>query len=385
MASIRKLIILVIVVFLHFSVRAEVEKIVVLDSNPDSCEVAEAKDSTVMKSKLPWYLQVVNNGFRINDPSINYPKFPRFCLNVYNWGDKVFNSYDSTYVVGVGKNWKATLRTYNWMESSMLFFDTKSTIHMRSDIYSDVGAYVSFMALTLGYNAKVDNYFGGGKNVRRTFQLSFTCSRFAASLDYAKTVGGLKITHFGEYNKGRHFTYNFDDASMRTLSADVYYIFNFNRYSQAAAYCFSKYQLKSAGSWIAGFMYNNQTINMDFTHLPPAMKVHLPAMKSNYRFRYTDYALMGGYAHNWVLYPKRWLANFTILPSVGYKYSFADSSEGRRNMFATNLRSNFSFVYNHKGLFASLQGRFDGHLYYNNDYVFFNSIESLSFIVGCRF
>ncbi|MDE5923592.1 MAG: hypothetical protein K2G79_08915 [Muribaculum sp.] len=35
-----------------------------------------------------WVKQLFANGFRINDPGINYPKFMRFCLNVYNWGDK---------------------------------------------------------------------------------------------------------------------------------------------------------------------------------------------------------------------------------------------------------------------------------------------------------
>ena len=47
-----------------------------------------------------WIKQIINNGFHIHDPAICYPKFPRFCLEVYNWGDRTFNSYDNNYVVG---------------------------------------------------------------------------------------------------------------------------------------------------------------------------------------------------------------------------------------------------------------------------------------------
>ncbi|MCM1483335.1 MAG: DUF4421 domain-containing protein [Muribaculaceae bacterium] len=345
----------------------------------------KAKADSLKYGEAPWYIQLIRNGFHIKDPAIKYPKFPKFCLKVYEWGDRTFNSYDTTYVVGVGSNWKAMLNSYNWMESYMMFFGPNRTIHMHSDLYNDLGAYVSFMAVKVGYMAKVDNFFGHGKNMRKNAQLSFNCSLFSASLDYTHTEGGTNITHFGGYNDGKHFSYKFEDVSMRTLSGDLYYFFNHMRYSQAAAYAFSKYQLKSAGSWIAGVAFNSQTIDMDFSHLPPDMKLFLPSLHSHYRFRYTDYALLGGYAHNWVLYPRRWLINLSVLPAIGYKYSYRDSSEGKRDMFATNLKVRTSVVYNHRSLFASLQGRFDGNLYYNNDYTFFNSIESLSLIVGVRF
>lgn len=69
-----------------------------------------------------WVKQLFANGFRINEPGINYPKFMRFCLNVYNWGDRTFNSYDPEYVVGTGKNWKLYLNSHNWAQSYALFF-----------------------------------------------------------------------------------------------------------------------------------------------------------------------------------------------------------------------------------------------------------------------
>ncbi len=46
-------------------------------------------------SNTYWIRQLIDNGFRIHDPSVRYPRFPRFCLNVYNWGDRTFTSYPS--------------------------------------------------------------------------------------------------------------------------------------------------------------------------------------------------------------------------------------------------------------------------------------------------
>ncbi len=124
---------------------------------------------------------------------------------------------------------------------------------------------------------------------------------------------------------------------------------------------------------------------MDFSSLPEDMKEYLPSLDNYYRFRFTDYALIAGYGHNWVLHPRRWLVNLTLLPSIGYRNSYSDSSEGRKQMLAANMRMRFAVVYNHKALFASLNGRVDGNLYFNSRYTFFNATESLSLIVGCRF
>lgn len=358
------------------------------DSIPEVAAVSEqsanhARDSVF--ATLPWYRQLMENGFEIHDPRINYPRFPRLCLRVYDWGDRTFNSYDKDYVVGTGQNWKVMLKNYNWMTSYMMFFEKNQTLNIRSNIYQDLGAYICFMAVSVGYTAKVDNLIGEGRKTRENFSFSFTSSRFSANVNYWKTVGDTKITHFGDYNDGKSFTYDFDAVRMRTYNGELYYFFNHMKYSQAAAYSFSKYQLKSAGSWIAGAAFSHQTLDMDFSSLPEEMKLHLPHLGSYYRFRYNDYDVMGGYAHNWVLRPRKWLINLTVLPSVGWRYSYQDSTDGKHNMFSTNLRAMLAGVYNHKSLFATLQARFDGHLYYNRNYTFFDSFESLSFIIGARF
>ncbi|MCM1094217.1 MAG: DUF4421 domain-containing protein [Lachnospiraceae bacterium] len=330
-----------------------------------------------------WFKQLIENGFRINDPGVNYPKFPRFLLKIYNWGDKTFNSYDKEYVVGTGKNWKLTGKNYNWLESYALFFTSHTDIRMNSDPYSDIGAHIGFMAVNVGYTFKADELFGKPKNTRSHYEYGFTCSRLAANVTYTKTSGGVKISKFGDYDLPHSFSFN--GVRQKTFSLDAYYFFNNKKYSQAAAYCYSKYQLKSAGSMIAGFNYGTQNINLDFTKLPIEMMEWMPGDYTYYNFHYTEYNITLGYAYNWVLHPRRWLVNVTVLPSVGYKHSYEDSTDGKKDMFALAPRVMLGVVYNHRNLFASLNGRFDGHLHFGDGYTFFNSIESLSLNVGMRF
>lgn len=397
MRQLRLVLTSVIICFLGITASGETAYINLPDSiglttQPDSTEMAvaaadnhpNAVNDSVFDT-LPWYRQLMENGFEIHDPRINYPKFPRFCLKVYDWGDRTFNSYDKEYVVGTGQNWKVMLKNYNWMTSYMMFFDERQTLHMRSNIYQDLGAYICFMAVSVGYTAKVDNLIGQGRKTRENFNFSFTSSLFSVNFNYWKTTGDAVITKFGDYDGGDPLHYDFNNVRMQSYSAEAYYFFNHLRYSQSAAYAFSKYQLKSAGSWIAGMAFAHQTLDLDFSSLPPDMKEHLPVLKDVYRFRYNDYDLMGGYAYNWVLKPRKWLINATVLPSLGWRYSYQDSTDGKHNMFSTNLRAMLAAVYNHNALFATIQARFDGHLYYNRDYTFFDSVESVSLIVGARF
>nr|WP_301752803.1 DUF4421 family protein [uncultured Muribaculum sp.] len=61
------------------------------------------------------------------------------------------------------------------------------------------------------------------------------------------------------------------------------------------------------------------------------------------------------------------------------------STEGRKDMFSTNVRAMMSVVYNHRSLYASLVGRYDGHIYYKSSYTFVNSNNSVTLNIGTRF
>ncbi len=342
-----------------------------------------AADSTKRSSTL-WMKQLIANGFLIRDTAIYYPKFPRFLLKVYYWGDKTFNSYDPEYVVGTGKNWKLQGKSYSWFETSSMFFPKNSMLDMHSDLFADAGGHLSFMAVSIGYMWNLDEFFKKHTS-RHTFNFDFTCSRFSINIQSTKSDGGMILTKLGDYKDGGHFRYKFDDVGISTFYIDAYYFFNNKKYSHAAAYSYSKYQLKSAGTAIVGFNFTEQNIDMNFSSLPEEMLEYLPLETPYYTFHHKDYAVLGGYGYNWVLKPRRWLLNVTGMGAVGYKRSYEDSTDGKRSLIANNYKLSAALVYNHRALFAGLVARFNGFLYYNSSFTHFNTVNTFSAIVGMRF
>ena len=336
------------------------------------------------RSSTRWIHQLIENGFHINDSSVCYPAFPRFALKVYNWGDKTFNSYDKNYVVGTGKNWKLQGKNYGWIETQTMLFPKNSSISMHSNLYSDAGAYLSFMAVSVGYMWNIDKLFDHDTK-RHTFNFDFTCSRFFINYSKVSSEGGMILTRFGDYNDGKNFRYDFYDVNITTTNLDAYYFFNHYKYSHAAAYTFSKYQLRTSGTAIAGITGGEQNISMNFENLPPDMLAALPLDSNKYTFHYRDIAVLGGYARNWVLKPRRWLLNLTAMGALGYKRTYEDATDGIRNMVANSYRLSLSCVYNHRALFASAQARSHGYLYYNSNFTHFSTFSSLTLIVGLRF
>lgn len=337
-------------------------------------------------SKTYWIKQLIDNGFRIHDERVCYPRFPRFCLNVYNWGDRTFNSYDTAYVVGTGKNWKLQGKSYNWMETSTITIPKQSSVNMHSDLYSDAGFSLNFMAVSIGYMWNINKLFTDPTN-RRTFNFDFTCSRFSLNYQSVSSTGGMIITQFGYYNNGHRLHYKFDDCSTDSKTLDVYWFFNHYRYSQAAAYSYSKYQLRNAGTPLVGFNFTEQHIKMNFNGMPAIMLEHSPLESNEYQSDYRSYCAMGGYSYNWVLKPRRWLINATGMVAVGYRQLISSGDErDSKSRVANNFKINVAAVYNHKALFAAFTARGMGYVNYNmGDLSHLNTIISFTAAVGMRF
>lgn len=336
-------------------------------------------------SKTKWIGQLLHNNFNINDPDICYPAFPEFARKVYNWGDRTFNSYDSTYVVGTGMNWKLVGKNYNWMETTSLLFPSDMRLDMHSTLYSDAGFSLSFMAVSIGYMWNLNDIFSGPTS-RHTFDFAFTTSRFMLTYQALSSTGGMVITRFGDYNDGRHIHLDFNDYSTKSKTLSGVYFFNNFKYSHAAAYAFSKYQLRSAGTPLVGFNLVEQRLMMNFNSLPEEMHRYLPIENHLYRSHYRSYNLTGGYSFNWVLNRHRWLINAFGTLSMGYRQVFGTREDkDMRSLISNNFQTSIAAVYNHRALFASANFRMMGYLNYNSSYTHFNAYPSLQVLVGVRF
>lgn len=319
------------------------------------------------------------------DPQVKKPFPLNLAARAYKFYSKAFNNYDTTYVVGVKEDFRIMLINNNWLDGyGGSIADNDMKVFMNSRVSSSLGLHFSYMGIGYTYMFDLDNVFGGDPTRHMKWDLTFATSRFSFEAYRSRNTGTVTIGRFGDYNNKRPAKKKFDGLSRVSSGFDMYYFFNHRKYSQAAAYSYSKIQKRSAGSFIAGFLVATQDIDIDFSLLPEDMKEYLPEWDEQYTYHYRSYSFLLGYAYNWVFH-HNWLFNITMAPSVGWRHSFDDSVDGKRNMFALDLRGRLGLVYNVGHFFYGLQLLVDGHFYHSQDHNFINSLQDLTLSVGVRF
>lgn len=327
-----------------------------------------------------WWRAMKHGKVNFKDSTMGYPKFVNFCYKVYKWGDKAFNSYDTAYVVPTGKNWKLTLKNQNWIDNYSGGLDGNHAM-FTSGAASNIGLYLSFMAVSVGYSLDVDRLFGA-KGTSQMMEFSFTCARFTAEAHKITNTGRMSTRvklDGGEWKKGEKL----DALRRESMGVSATYFFNNRKYARAAAYCYSKFQRRSAGSALAGFSIVNYDFKVDTEKLTPEQ-----AQKFEYvgvaHMRYTDYCLRGGYAHNWVLGSK-FLLNVTALAGMGVKHIHSTKYMASGNTGALVAGGNFALTYNHKRYFASLQSNVNTSLYITGKRHFGYTVADFTTVFGIRF
>ena len=97
-----------------------------------------------------WWRALKHGHVDFNDSTMGYPKFVMFCYRTYIWGDRTFNSYDSSYVVSTGKNWKLFIKSNNWVDSYIGHPVEGVNQIINSNLVSNIGVTLSFMAVSVG-------------------------------------------------------------------------------------------------------------------------------------------------------------------------------------------------------------------------------------------
>lgn len=331
-----------------------------------------------------WWHLLKKGKLNLSDTTVQYPRFLKFCVDVYNWGDRTFNSYNPDYVLGTGHRWKARLVNENWTDSYALRFKHSDVnVRMLSNLNVNIGAYIHYMAVSVGYSLDMNTVFGGKKTDHSRFETNFNCALFNFDL-YNYHNSGTYIRQFMGYNNNKLMRSDFPGVKSNNFGVSIYYFLNNKKYSQGAAYNFSKYQLRSAGSWMFGFQYSNLDIRMDFNELSEELKPLYPFPNELLHLHYYSYCALFGYGYNWVWHPK-WLFNITVMPSIGANHCYEDSSEQNGTQLALNIHGRTSLTYNHRALFASLIGKISGNWYTSKNLSLFNAIEYFSLNVGFRF
>lgn len=333
-----------------------------------------------------WRRVIFRHGWSINDTSIIYPPMLDFGVKTYRWLNHALNYYDSAYVVNPGKTsgkkWKIMLKNNNWIDFySGHLSQWRSYVQLNSDVTSLFGFQICGMGLSFTYMINARDLLAGKFIRNRRLNFSFTTSRVFIEAYYRKNdQSTVHINRLGSWHGSKIFT----GLKREGYGLDAYYIFNHTHYSQAAAYCFSKYQKRSSGSLLGGIYLSHQDVVMDMSTLDQDLKKYLPDKITDYRFRYRDFGVMMGYGYSWVFH-HGWLFNITAVPSIGYRHSFPVSIEGKKSLLSTNLNGRIALVRTAGNFFYAFTGSHEGHWYQSVNHSFYNSYSNFDVTAGFRF
>lgn len=280
-------------------------------------------------------------------------KFPRFCVNTYRWGDSFFNGYDTVYVNPTGYKFNAKVKVETWSDYYHPRFENNSAMTMMSDPSTSIGAYLTYLAVSVGYDVNISKLFGGSEKARKRWQFGFNCMLFAADLYFISNDVGTKIKTF-QYPDGfkEGLGVPYDGINTSEWGLNLYYFFNHKKYSQAAAFNFSRIQMRSGGSFFAGIAYNRQNFKFDLLKMPAHVRDALPQFDDNtYTLNSHNYAFQGGYGYNWVFH-RGWNWGVSVAPMIGWTEGFVVEKQDMGKTFAMLLRAQTGVVWNHKQWFA---------------------------------
>ena len=333
-----------------------------------------------------WVAATPAQGFSLALDSIaQWGRFPRFCINTYRWGDKFFNSYDSTYVVGTGYKFNAKVTMDSWMDTYTFALPDHKYIAMNSRPATSIGLYLTYLAVSVGYDINVSKIFTGHDEARRRFRFGFNCSLFAAEAYLMRNDVGTKLTCFGTYSRPEKMDYPFDGIDNSTWGVDAYYFFNHKKYSEAAAFNFSKIQKRSQGCFYTGFSIYWQQTTFDFSSLPEYMKIQLPSTWDNYTYHLDtrNYAIRFGYGYNWVFH-RNWVLGVSESPIIGIRKGYVNS-DIEKVSFSLYNRVRMSVIWNNKRWFAGVVGKLDTALVNDKETTYLGNVGSVEGVVGFRF
>ena len=318
------------------------------------------------------------------DSIAEWGKFARFCVNTYRWGDRFFNTRDTAYVVGTGTKFNIKLTSDFWADQYRFDFVPHGNVNMFSDVASNIGLHLTYMAVSVGYDMNINKFFNGYESTRKRINFAFNCQLFGAEFYINNNDITTNITSISNGGQTIRPHVKFDGISNDRWGFDIYYFLNNKRYSQAAAFSYSKLQRRSQGSWYFGLSFCNQRYNFEFSRLPQEVLDYLPKSWDTYNYgvNTNTFSIKAGYGYNWVLGP-HWLLAISESPTVGYRTGHVNS--WLKNSLGINNILRFSAVYNYKHLFLGMVGHINTSLVRDPESTLVANVYLAEFSIGYRF
>ena len=320
------------------------------------------------------------------DSIATWGKFPRFCVNTYRWGCDFFNGFDTAYVSGTGYKFNAKITADSWMDGYSFVLPNKEFMFLKSDPSTSTGIYLTYLAVSVGYDINISRLFGGVDRSRQRYRFGFNCSLFTVEAYLSKNDIGTTLKRFGDRHHGDKYNLPFYGVNNSTWGIDAYYFFNHKRYSEAASFNYSRIQRRSQGSFLIGLSYYAQDLNFDFSEMPEQIRDRLPESWPDNRYTVftKNYAVRFGYGFNWVFAPK-WVFGVSESPTVGVRKGLINNHELEKISFSLYNRLNMSVVWNSGRLFAGATCKFDIAIVNDRETTYAGGVLSGEAVFGYRF
>ena len=258
--------------------------------------------------------------------------FHRHLRNVGKTMGKM-NDIDTTYIEPQRYNFTAMIQNTNNFEVYVLNNQQRHHLTLAPEPAIRIGPYLGWRWIFLGYTIDIKHpFFNNSEQKRKEFDLSLYSARVGIDLYYRKTGQDFKIRRFSMGDNIDTAPLNgmeFDGVESKLKGFNIYYIFNHRRFSYPAAFSQSTVQRKSAGSPIIGIGYTRHTLRIDWPEFYRLVFNNLK-MDTKYedvegslkpeKIRYTNIAVSGGYAYNYV-FARNWLLAGSAMLGLAYKHN----------------------------------------------------------------
>lgn len=264
--------------------------------------------------------------------------------------------------------------------------DSEQSITLTPGTSHKIGLYIGWRWIFLGYSIDVSN-----NKPQNDLNFSFYTSAIGIDLFYRKRSEGYRIRKLnGFYGPGNNelqeYRHNFNGLTVEQQGANLYYIFNNEKFSYPAAYSQSTNQRISAGSFILGLSYNEQSFFFDHTKFDTPIREQLDDELKFERVRYKDFSINFGYSYNWV-FAKDCVANISMTPAIGYKNTSLKLHNSKELLSSINfdLITRAAIVYNNSKYYAGASLVAHSYSYTRNSLSILNGFGVVNIYFGVNF
>ena len=290
--------------------------------------------------------------------------------------------YDTNYVARPKEKWLLRLlgnQTGNYIHAKGTVHDVYSKYDLHTKTNYTMGLEVNYcdIAATFSINpAKI-----GGDYNDYEFNFEYHGQKLSFDINYLRATsltGDIKLGNMDHLDE--------EGLRMNVVNASAYYIFNNRKFSYPAALFQNYYQLRSAGSWLAGL-----TVQIGSIKTTDELKARSP-LAPEVHLTFENVAIGGGYGYNLVLGKRsQWLLHFSALPSfVVYKHNrlTVNGEEMKDHGLCFNMLFNecVAVVYHFTPRFNAGASLIMSNSIYNNDNIKINQNKWLArAFFGVRF